>query len=113
MKKTVIIIGALVGALAIFAAGFYVGWKVKETRFDFEQSAKGENGEYIGEAKAKKIALDNADLKEADVSFTRVELEEDDGTYIYDVEFRHDLVEYDAEIKADDGKILNWDVDFN
>ena len=66
---------------------------------------------YIGKDKAKAIALDKAGLKESDVTFLKVEFDYDDGIYIYEVEFKKGLTEYSADIKGDDGSILEWDID--
>ena len=67
----------------------------------------------IGKEKAKMIALEKAKLKENEVSFIKVELDKDNGIWKYEVEFRKGLKEYSAEIKADDGKILDWEADFD
>ncbi|MDO5062140.1 MAG: PepSY domain-containing protein [Peptostreptococcaceae bacterium] len=68
-------------------------------------------GGFIGEAKAKQIALKNAGLKESEVSFVRIGLGFDDGRYEYDVEFYKGNVEYDYEIDAKTGKIVEFDKD--
>ena len=47
------------------------------------------------------------------MSFIKLKLERDYGIYIYDVEFRKGLIEYNAEIKADDSRIVEWDIDFD
>lgn len=65
----------------------------------------------IGEAKAKSIALDHAGYKESKVSGLKVEREYDDGQLEYHVEFRVGNKEYDYEISAKSGKILDYDVD--
>ncbi len=66
---------------------------------------------FIGEDKAKEIVLAKAGLSAEEVSFDRIELDRDDGVWRYEIEFGKDRTEYDAEIKADDGTILSWDVD--
>lgn len=66
---------------------------------------------FIGEAKAKQIALTNAGLKEKDVTFVRTGLDFENGRYEYDVEFYKGNVEYDYEIDAKTGKILEVDKD--
>ena len=71
----------------------------------------GDAGDYIGKARAKEIALDHAGLTYSDVSFVRVELDWDDGRAQYEVEFYAGNKEYDYEINAATGKIL--DVDFD
>lgn len=78
-----------------------------------QSSAVTDKTEYIGEARAKQIALERAGLKESEVKFVKVELERDNGIMEYDVEFKKGMKEYSAEIRADDGKILEWDVDLD
>ena len=65
----------------------------------------------IGEERAKEIALERAGISADGVFFDRVELDRDNGVLRYEVEFKQGLTEYDAEIKADDGSILSWEVD--
>ncbi|MDR1620217.1 MAG: PepSY domain-containing protein [Clostridiales bacterium] len=65
----------------------------------------------IGEAKAKEIALDHADLKETDVVFVRVHLDYDDGWREYEVEFYSGNVEYDYDIDSVSGEIRSYDRD--
>lgn len=66
---------------------------------------------FIGENRAKTIALEKAGLTANAVRFDRVELDEDNGIWHYEVEFTKDNLEYDADIKADDGTVLSWEVD--
>lgn len=66
---------------------------------------------YIGEARARTIALNKAGLQEKDVTFTKTKLDFDDGIWQYEVEFRRGNTEYDVDIKADDGTILSYDID--
>lgn len=66
---------------------------------------------YIGEEKAKELALQKAELSAENVTFDRVELENDNGTWQYEIEFRHENTEYNADISATDGKIISWEID--
>ena len=66
---------------------------------------------YIGDAKAKSIALTHAGLKEADVTFIKTYLERENGQPVYDVEFYSGNVEYDYEIDAISGAIREFDQD--
>ena len=68
-------------------------------------------GAYIGEAKAKEIALDHAGLSASQVNFVRSTLEYDDGRAVYDVDFWSGNKEYDYEIDAKAGTILSYDFD--
>lgn len=63
---------------------------------------------YIGVASAKSIALKHAKLKSSKVTFTKARLTTDDGIKVYDVEFRTGSTEYDYEINAKTGKIIEF-----
>ena len=67
----------------------------------------------IGKDKAKEIALNKVGIKESEAGFIRVEYDREDGLFVYEVEIIKDRVEYDVTIKADDGKILEYDVDYD
>ena len=68
--------------------------------------AKSSN--YIGVASAKSIALNHAGLNSYNVTFTKAKLTTDDGIRVYDVEFRTASTEYDYEINAKTGKIIEF-----
>lgn len=68
---------------------------------------------FIGEEKAKEMALSRAGISAEGVTFDKVDLGLDDGVWRYEVEFRKDNIEYDAEVKADDGAILEFEKDTN
>ncbi|MDO4711180.1 MAG: PepSY domain-containing protein [Peptostreptococcaceae bacterium] len=67
----------------------------------------------IGVEKAKNIALKDAGLKANQVAFVKAKLDNDDGKAVYDVEFYSNNVEYDYEIDAKTGKILEKDKDID
>lgn len=71
-----------------------------------------DTSKFIGEERAKQIALEEAGVASDGVSFVRVELDRDNGIWKYEVEFRQGRTEYDADIKADDGKIISFETDF-
>ncbi len=68
-------------------------------------------GQYIGNEAAKQIALDHAGLTAEEVHFVHAHLEQDDGSWIYDIEFHKDNTEYDYDIHALTGEILSFDQD--
>ena len=63
----------------------------------------------ITEAEAKDIALTDAKVSEADIDAINVYLEYDDGYQIFNVEFYANGLEFDYEINAVDGYILDRD----
>lgn len=65
----------------------------------------------ISESKAKQIAVEDAGLKESQVTFTKVQLETDDGRLEYEIDFNKDQFEYDYEINAVTGDIISADKD--
>ncbi len=65
----------------------------------------------IGEERAQQIALSDARLAENQVSKLKVRLKLDDGVWYYDVEFRTIALEYEYEIEAYTGAILDKDID--
>ncbi len=60
---------------------------------------------------AKATALKKAGLKESEVKFIKAKLDKDDGRWKYEIEFRHGYVEYEAEIDAETGAIIDWEKD--
>ncbi len=66
---------------------------------------------YIGVDSAKEIALNHANLSEADVRFAKAELENDDGKMEYEIEFYSGKTEYDYTIDAVSGNIVEYDTD--
>lgn len=68
-------------------------------------------GSYIGEAKAKEIALSHAGVSASQATFVRSQFEYDDGRAVYDVDFWSGNKEYDYEIDALSGTIVSYDFD--
>ena len=60
---------------------------------------------------AKSIALKHAGLSAAEVSFTKAKLEKDDGLRKYEIEFIKGSTEYEYEIDAATGSVLEYDVE--
>ena len=69
------------------------------------------SGAQITEDKAKEIALQKAGLTAADVQFTKVKLDKDDGVLHYEIEFKQDKVKYSADVSASDGAVISWEVE--
>ncbi|HHX30066.1 MAG TPA: cell wall protein [Clostridiaceae bacterium] len=69
------------------------------------------SGSYIGSDKAISIALEHAGFTKDSVTRLRTELERENGRMVYEVEFEHGDYEYEYEIDALTGKILDIDID--
>jgi len=65
----------------------------------------------IGYAKAKSIALNHAGLSENQAYDMDIELDDEDGKLVYEIEFKSGNMEYDYEIDAASGTILKHEVE--
>lgn len=65
----------------------------------------------VGEAAAKKAALDNAGLSESDVTNWKIERDWDDGQLEYEIEFWCGNTEYDYTIHGHTGAVLKCGID--
>ena len=68
-------------------------------------------GDYIGAERAKQIAFNRAGISASQAEELEVELESEDGRMVYTVEFKAGGYEYDVEIDALTGEILDYDVE--
>ncbi len=68
----------------------------------------GGSKNYIGIDKAKSIAVKHAGLSMSGVTFSKAKLDKDDGITVYDIEFLKDGIEYEYEVDASTGKILDY-----
>ena len=74
-----------------------------------QSAVQNDDDDVIGVDAAKSIALKHAGVSGA--SFTKAYLDYDDGIRVYDIEFTAGNKEYDYEINAYTGRILDHDVE--
>ena len=67
----------------------------------------------IGYAKAKSIALNHAGLSENQAYDMDIELDDEDGKLVYEIEFKSGNMEYDYEINAASGAILKHETEID
>lgn len=79
-----------------------------QTALSADKKTDSNNQEDIGMDEAKKIALKKANLKEKDGSWKEEKQEHENGRLVYDLEFVSGKTEYEFEIDAQDGKILEY-----
>ena len=63
----------------------------------------------ISADEAKEIALAHASVAASEAAYIKVDTDYDDGRLIYEVEFVVKSIEYEYEIDADSGNILDFD----
>ena len=129
MKKIIISVIAVLGALCVFAgcsrremdnAGSKVESSINSAEDKIESGINDMTGNSsnnsmgsdslvakISKDEAKKIALKHANLAEKDISDLEIELESDDGAPAYEVTFDTKTEEYDYHIDAATGKIIS------
>lgn len=66
---------------------------------------------YLPRNDAIQIAVDAAKVNRSDIWDLSCELEDEDGVMIYQVEFEHGQYEYEYDIDAKSGKILDVEID--
>ena len=70
-------------------------------------------GADVGHAKAKSIALNHAGVSENKAYDMEIELDDEDGTLVYEVEFKSGNMEYSYEINAATGAILKHEAELD
>lgn len=76
---------------------------------DTGNNTKPASGLSMEDAKAK--ALSMAGLGSADVRWKKAKLDRDDGRQVYELEFYYGNLEYEVELDAATGTVLDFDVD--
>ena len=69
--------------------------------------------EDIGYAKAKSLALNHAGVSENEAYDMDIELDDEDGILVYEVEFKSGGMEYSYEINAATGAILKHETELD
>ena len=77
------------------------------------KSSAPSDGADIGHAKAKSIALNHAGVSENEAYDMEIELDDEDGTLVDEVEFKSGNMEYDYEIDAASGAILKHEAELD
>ena len=67
----------------------------------------------LTEDQALAIALEHAGLTEEQLDFSNVHLDRDDGRWVYEIEFREGRIEYEYAVNASNGKIVDFDKDWD
>ena len=68
---------------------------------------------YIGQEKAKSIALKDAGVSVSDIAYIKCEFDYDDGLAEYEVEWKIGKMEYEYTISALDGTIWERDTEYD
>ena len=68
---------------------------------------------YIGEEKAKTVALERAGVTERELLLYRIGLDTHNGTMVYNVEFTTDSYDFDCDVNAKTGEIVKFEKEYN
>lgn len=122
MKKRILaLISAFTLAILLSACGTNdndMGSDIRDNVESFESAIDNPSSQNTSSAKisadeAKSTALKHAGFTEDDVTALHTDLDRDDGTLKYEVEFRKDNKEYDYDINAETGEIISYDNDID
>ncbi len=109
MKKLFTLLMVVVLTIATFAG--CMSRNMSQAPIGGSDANTPDTSKFIGEEKAKQIALEKAGIGSDGVVFERIELDRDNGVWQYELDFRQGRYEYDADIKADDGSVINFETD--
>lgn len=84
--------------------------KKEQPKEEKKESAKQQ---LLSKDQAIDIALNHAGLSRSQVSFDDVELDNDDGVTLYEIEFESGSYEYEYDIHAYNGDILDHEVEYD
>ena len=87
------------------------GMVIKYSKEALDIPAMKASQDTITVEEAKAAALEYAGLNADEVKFTKAELDYDDGTVEYEIEFRYGRKEYEFKIDAYSGEILEVEID--
>ena len=68
---------------------------------------------YIGEEKAKMVALERAGVTERELLLYKIGMDTHNGTMVYDVEFTTYSYEFDCDVNAKTGEIVKFEKEYN
>ncbi|MBP3703733.1 MAG: PepSY domain-containing protein [Lachnospiraceae bacterium] len=83
--------------------------KLLEYKQKFTGAKSTKSSKYIGEAKAKSIALKKA----PGATIVKIEFDNDDGVAVYEIEMKKGIYEYDVKINAKTGKVIEFEKDID
>ena len=78
-----------------------------------QKPAPSGTAQEIGYAEAKSIALNHAGVSESKAYDMEIELDDEDGTLVYEVEFKSGNMEYSYEINAASGAVLKHEAEID
>ena len=79
----------------------------KVLEFEHEEQKTQKAAASLTVAEAKKAALKHAGV--SDATFTKAELDEEDGAWVYELKFHTEDSEYEYVVDANSGKVLEFE----
>jgi len=78
---------------------------------DSTNNTGSSSASYISLDEAKNIALEYAGLSASNVTFKKAKLDKEHGTMVYEIEFYQGRIEYECEINAVTGTVIEFEMD--
>ena len=77
------------------------------------QNNQASQGNYIGQEKAKQIALEHAGVAQDSLCKLEIDLDREHGVMVYEVEFDANGYEYSYDINASTGQVLKYEKEYD
>lgn len=77
------------------------------------QNNQASQGNYIGQEKAKQIALEHAGVAQDSLRKLEIDLDREHGVMVYEVEFDANGYEYSYDINASTGQVLKYEKEYD
>lgn len=104
-------INAATGAVYSKSSETFHGSHAEHNSHSHNGTASEGSSSDIGAENARTLALEHAGLSADSVTYTKTELDMDDGLMVYEIEFYCDGKEYEYKLLASDGSVLEYEVD--
>ena len=77
------------------------------------EPSEEEKLKFIGEEKAKQIAMQKAGVLEGELYGLEVEIEKDRKGIVYEVEFKSGIYSYSYDVDSVTGEIVDYEIDYS
>lgn len=108
MKKKILVAAA---ALAVVGGSVGVLASDADAQTGSQEPRTVQTASYLSKDEALEKAFEHAEVARDEVEVEEVEFDKDDGVPHYEIEFEKQQTEYEYDIHAESGKILDYEID--
>lgn len=108
MKKKILVAAA---ALAVVGGSVGVLASDADDNTGSQEPRTVQTAGYLSKDEALEKAFEHAEVSKEEVNVEEVEFDKDDGVPHYEIEFENKQTEYEYDIHAESGKVLDYEID--